>query len=123
MTRRSILFALALGLAAAVPMTGARAAGCEGRYEGLLTVKSANGMSVAPLQWTVRADRLYGAFEGPGGLYMVEGRINATCAIVAGAANDYDASAPMPLQGTVTEGVLHHNGPVTVSYKMQRVLP
>ena len=38
--------ALVFALLAAGP---AAAAGCDGRYEGLLTVKSAQGMSVAPL--------------------------------------------------------------------------
>ena len=121
MTCRSGLTVLTLAAIAAAATVPGHASECEGRYEGLLTVKGAQGMSVAPMQWTVRADRLYGGFEGPAGIYMVEGRVNAACAIVAGAANDYDVSAPMPIEGTVTEGKFRHNGPVTVTYKMQRV--
>ena len=98
----------------------AHAAPCDGRYEGLLTVKSAQGMSAAPLQWTVREGHLYGGFEGPTGLFLVEATVNAACAIVAGAANDYDQSSPMPLVGTVTEGRFQHNGPVDVTYAMKR---
>lgn len=112
--------AAALVLAAACGAS-APAAGCEGRYEGLITVKSAQGLSVAPLQWTVRGDRLYGAFEGPSGLFMVEATVDPRCAIVAGAANDYDTSAPMALVGTVTEGRLQHNGPVAVTYQMKKL--
>ena len=99
----------------------ASAAGCEGRYEGLITVKSAQGMSVAPLQWTVRANKLFGGFEGPAGLYMVEATVDAKCTIIAGQVNDYDISAPMPVEGTVTEGTLKHNGPVTITYKLERL--
>lgn len=110
--------ALVFALLAAGP---AAAAGCDGRYEGLLTVKSAQGMSVAPLQWIVREGRLFGGFEGPNGLYMAEATVDAKCAIVAGQVNDYDVSAPMQIEGTVTEGTLKHNGPVTVSYKLERL--
>jgi len=96
------------------------ATACDGRYEGLVTVKGAQGLSVAPMQWTVREGKLYGAFEGPKGLFMVEATVNAACGIVAGAANDYDTSAPLPLVGTVTEGRFQHNGPVAVTYQMKR---
>ena len=100
---------------------GARAATpCDGRYQGLLTVRSAQGLSAAPMQWTVREGHLYGGFEGPTGLFMVEATVNASCAIVAGAASDYAESAPMPLVGTVTEGKFQHNGAVDVTYAMKR---
>ncbi len=113
--RNALAFALALLIA------GPAAAACDGRYEGLLTVKSAQGMSVAPLQWMVRGEKLFGGFEGPNGLYMAEATIDAKCAIVAGQVNDYDVSAPMQMEGTVTEGTLRHNGPVTVTYKVERL--
>jgi hypothetical protein len=109
---------LCLGLPA-----GIASAACEGRYEGLVTVKSAQGMSVAPLQWTVRDGKLFGGFEGPAGLYMVEATVDAKCKIVLGYANDYDVSAPMLVEGTVTEGTLKHNGPVTVTYKVELLPP
>lgn len=112
------VFAFATALLLAGP---AVAAGCDGRYEGLVTVKSAQGMSVAPLQWIVREGKLFGGFEGPNGLYMAEATIDAKCAIVAGQVNDYDVSAPMQIVGTVTEGTLRHNGPVTVTYKLERL--
>jgi hypothetical protein len=102
---------------------GIASAACEGRYEGLVTVKSAQGMSVAPLQWTVRDGKLFGGFEGPNGLYMVEATVDAKCKIVLGYANDYDVSAPMLVEGTVTEGSLKHNGPVTVTYKVELLPP
>lgn len=102
---------------------GMASAACEGRYEGLVTVKSAQGMSVAPVQWIVREGKLFGGFEGPNGLYMAEATIDAKCAIVAGQVNDYDVSAPMLMEGTVTEGTLKHNGPVTVTYKVELLPP
>lgn len=109
---------LCLGLPA-----GVASAACEGRYEGLLSVKSAQGMSVAPLQWMVRDGKLFGGFEGPNGLYMVEATVDAKCGIVAGQVNDYDVSSPMQMEGSVTEGTIKHNGPVTVSYKMELLPP
>ena len=112
------LSVIAVASANAVPTL---AAACDGRYEGLVTVKSGQGLSVAPMQWTVREGRLYGAFEGPSGLFMVEATVNAACTIIAGAANDYDISAPMPVVGTVTEGQFRHNGPVSVTYQMKRL--
>jgi len=111
-------FAAALCAAAAMPHA---ALACDGRYEGLVMVKGAQGSSVAPMQWTVREGKLYGAFEGPSGLFMVEATVNAACAITAGAANDYNVSAPMPLEGTVTEGKFRHNGPVAVTYQMKKL--
>lgn len=117
--RRAEVFAVLL-LFASFHAGTAAAAGCDGRYEGFVRVRSAQGMSVAPMQWTVREGRLYGAFEGPSGLFMIEATVDAACSITAGAANDYDSSAPMALVGTVTEGQFRHNGPVTVIYQMQR---
>jgi hypothetical protein len=35
----------------------------------------------------------------------------------------YDVSAPMLVEGTVTEGTLKHNGPVTVTYKVELLPP
>lgn len=110
-----------LGPAAGAQTAPPAAGTCEGKYEGLLTVRNAQGASVAEMQWTVREGKLYGGFEGPGGLYMVEATVNAACVITGGAANDYNASAPMPIEGTATEGKFQHNGPVTVTYKMERL--
>lgn len=115
-------FALSALICLGLP-AGVASAACEGRYEGLVTVKSAQGMSVAPLQWTVRDGKLFGGFEGPNGLYMVEAAVDAKCTIVRGYANDYDVSAPMQVEGTVTEGTLKHNGPVTVTYKVELLPP
>lgn len=111
-------YAAAVCLPFVMPAT---AQACDGRYEGIVQVKSTRGLSVAPLQWRVREGRLYGAFEGPSGLFMVEATVDAACKIVAGAANDYNVSAPMPLEGTVIEGTFRHNGPVDVTYQMKKV--
>lgn len=115
-------FVLSALILLAIPTSAALAA-CDGRYEGLVTVKSTQGMSVAPVQWIVREGKLFGGFEGPNGLYMAEATVDARCAIVAGQVNDYDVSAPMQMEGTVTEGTLRHNGPVTVTYKVELLPP
>ena len=113
------IFAISAALAQlAVP---ALAAGpCDGRYDGVLTVQSDKGATATPLTWTVRDTKLYGGFEGPAGLYLIEGTIDARCTIVSGAASDYVAGEPMPVIGTVTEGMFKHNGPVRVTYRMQK---
>ena len=54
---------------------------------------------------------------------QVEATVDAKCKIVLGYANDYDVSAPMLVEGTVTEGTLKHNGPVTVTYKVELLPP
>jgi hypothetical protein len=51
---------------------------CDGRYLGLLTVKSSRGASAAEMQWTVRDTKLFGGFEGPSGLFMVNGPIDVS---------------------------------------------
>ena len=120
--RRAILIAaVSVAVVASADAVPTLAAACDGRYEGLVTVKSAQGLSVAPMQWTVREGKLYGAFEGPSGLFMVEATVDSACAIVTGAANDYDSSAPIPVVGTITEGQFLHNGPVAVTYQMKRL--
>ena len=108
--------------AALVPFAAsALAAGpCDGRYEGVLTVQGEKGSSAAPLTWTVRDTKIYGGFEGPSGLFLIEGTVDGRCAIVSGAATDYVAGEPMPVVGTVTEGMFKHNGQVRVTYRMQK---
>lgn len=99
---------------------GALAGPCDGRYQGMLTVQGQKGASVAPMQWTVRDTVLYGAFEGPSGIYMIEATVDAACNVVKGVASDYVDGAPMPMAGTVTEGLFRHNGPVRVTYRMRK---
>ena len=45
---------------------------------------------------------------------------DAGCRIVTGSASDYAEGLPMPVVGTVTEGIFRHNGQVDVSYRMNR---
>jgi len=117
--KHTTLAVVLLALAAA-PTAASGPGPCDGRYQGLLTVKSARGASAAEMQWTVRDTKLFGGFEGPSGLFMVEATIDAGCRIVAGTAHDYAEGSPMPVIGTVTEGVFRHNGPIDVSYRMNR---
>ena len=112
------LAAIAVVAFAASP--GFAAGPCDGRYLGMLTVQGQRGVSVAPLIWTVRDTVIYGGFEGPAGLYLVEGTVDAGCNIVKAAASDYAAGEPMAVVGTVTEGTFQHNGPVRVTYKMRK---
>ena len=98
-------FVLSALICLALP-AGIASAACEGRYEGVVTVKSAQGMSVAPLQWIVRDGKLFGGFEGPNGLYMVEATVDAACKIVLGYANDYDVSAPMLVGAAVQDDAI-----------------
>ncbi|MCK6450829.1 MAG: hypothetical protein L6R19_08240 [Alphaproteobacteria bacterium] len=111
---------LAIAILAAAGEAAAAPGPCDGRYLGLLTVKSERGASAAEMQWTVRDTKLYGGFEGPSGLFMIEATVDASCRIVAGTAHDYAEGAPMPVIGTVTEGVFRHNGPIDVTYRMNR---
>jgi len=113
--------AIAATLAVAAWAAPALAAGpCDGRYQGTLTVQGDRGVSVAPLVWTVSGTLIYGGFEGPAGLYLIEGTVDGACNIVEAAATDYDAGEPMPVFGTVTEGMFKHNGPVRVTYRMRK---
>lgn len=114
-------FAIAAAVAALAAAAPAWAAGpCDGRYQGTLTVQGDRGVSVAPLVWTVRDTAMYGGFEGPSGLFLVEGTVDSGCNIVKGLASDYDAGEPMPIVGTITEGMFQHNGPVRVTYRMRK---
>jgi hypothetical protein len=115
-----IAAAAGLLLAAVAASPGLAAGPCDGRYLGTLTVQGDRGVSVAPLTWTVRDTAIYGGFEGPAGLFLIEGTVDAGCNIVKALASDYEAGEPMPVVGTVTEGVFRHNGPVRVSYRMKK---
>jgi hypothetical protein len=116
-----LAIAAVAAVAAALPAAAASAAGpCDGRYQGTLTVQGEQGVSVAPLVWTVSGALIYGGFEGPAGLYLVEGTVDGACNIVKAAATDYDAGEPMAILGTVTEGMFRHNGPVRVTYRMRK---
>jgi hypothetical protein len=113
--------AIAAAFATALPALPALAQGpCDGRYQGTLTVQGDRGVSVAPLVWRVAGTLIYGGFEGPAGLYLIEGTVDGACNIVKAAATDYDAGEPMPILGTVTEGMFKHNGPVRVTYRMRK---
>lgn len=119
MSRTAVVLAvIAATVSAAAP--GSAAGPCDGRYLGTLTVQGQRGVSIAPLVWTVRDTVIYGGFEGPAGLYLVEGTVDAGCNIVKAAASDYVAGEPMAVVGTVTEGTFQHNGPVRVTYKMRK---
>ncbi len=83
-------------------------------------VQGERGVSVAPLVWTVRDTVIYGGFEGPAGLYLIEGTVDGGCNIVKAAASDYTAGEPMAVVGTVIEGMFRHNGPVRVTYRMRK---
>ncbi|MGQ0676063.1 MAG: hypothetical protein ACT4N4_08270 [Rhodospirillales bacterium] len=112
---------MALAVVAVSLSASAWAAGpCDGRYQGTLTVQGERGVSVAPLVWTVRDTLIYGGFEGPSGLFLIEGTVDAGCNVVDASARDYVAGEPMPIVGTVTEGMFQHNGPVRVTYRMRR---
>ena len=113
--------AIAAGVVCTCLATASQAAGpCDGRYKGTLTVQGERGVSVAPLVWTVRDTVIYGGFEGPAGLYLVEGTVDSGCNIVKAAASDYVAGEPIAVVGTVMEGTFKHNGPVRVTYRMRR---
>lgn len=113
-------FAVLVAAACALSAPALASSPCDGRYHGLLTVKNARGASAAEMQWTVRGTKLYGGFEGPSGLFMVEGTVDAGCRIVTATAHDYAEGVPMPVVGTVTEGIFRHNGQIDVTYRMNR---
>ncbi len=46
--------------------------------------------------------------------------MDGSCKVGKGTASDYVSGDPMPMQGSVLEGLFKHNGPVLVSYRMKK---